>query len=193
MKPSLLLLLLLFPLWLEAQDFSLTTFSEQSLQYNRTGMLILGTWAISNIGLAATQLPRRQGEVFYFHQMNLAWNVANLGLAGISFLQASQGAEHTLAEVLGSQHFNEKVFLVNAALDLAYISTGFYLKERGKSSALHADRLKGYGKAVILQGSFLLLFDGIMYGLHHVHGAQLNRWLENAQIGLNHVSYSFYF
>lgn len=31
------------------------------------------------------------------------------------------------------------------------------------------DRWKGWGQSIIIQGSFLFLFDAIMYGLHHQH------------------------
>ncbi len=49
------------------------------------------------------------------------------------------------------------VFLINAGLDVLYIAGGAALMGLGKS-----DFVKGSGAGVILQGSFLLLFDGAM-------------------------------
>ena len=43
--------------------------------------------------------------------------------------------------------------------------TGFYLKEKSKSSS-SAERLKGYGNSLLLQGGFLLVFDIALYFIH---------------------------
>ncbi len=67
----------------------------------------------------------------------------------------------------------EKIFLVNAGLDVAYIAGGLYLKEKSVNSAGNASRLKGYGESIMLQGSVLLFFDAIMYGIHNKNGKNL--------------------
>jgi hypothetical protein len=61
---------------------------------------------------------------------------------------------------------------LNAGLDVAYVMTGFFLIEKGKNSANNADRLKGFGYSLILQGGFLFAFDLIMY-FTHSHNADL--------------------
>jgi hypothetical protein len=55
------------------------------------------------------------------------------------------------------------------------------MKERG----LRTDdsRLIGFGKSVILQGAFLMAFDGIMYGVHHAHAKELPELVQNISLG----------
>lgn len=80
-----------------------------------------------------------------------------------------------------AQHSIEKILLFNAGLDLAYVAGGFYLKERG----LRTDNSKliGFGKSVILQGAFLLAFDGVMYGFHQTHLKELQEIMQNISLG----------
>ena len=74
-----------------------------------------------------------------------------------------------------AQHQIEKILLLNTGLDLAYLATGLYLKERGQR--LNNDRNKGYGNSLLLQGAFLLVFDLIQYGQHRKN----TKWLEQRQ------------
>jgi hypothetical protein len=50
-----------------------------------------------------------------------------------------------------------KVLLINTLLDILYIGAGIALTASGKES------LRGHGIGIIVQGSFLFLFDGINY------------------------------
>lgn len=77
----------------------------------------------------------------------------------------------------------EKIYLFNAGLDVAYIAGGFYLREKANSNISKYDRYKGYGKSIILQGSGLFLFDGIMYIIHQYHGMKLYKLADNIKIG----------
>jgi hypothetical protein len=73
--------------------------------------------------------------------------------------------------------------LLNAGLDVAYIATGFYLKERSKNSS-SSERLRGYGNSLLLQGGFLLMFDVALYFIHQ-NNADLNLYphLESLLVG----------
>jgi sulfite exporter TauE/SafE len=74
----------------------------------------------------------------------------------------------------------EKILLLNTGLDLAYITTGFLLKERGNSR----NNLQniGYGNSLLLQGAFLLIFDLVQYGNHRRNGKILEKQLSKLQI-----------
>lgn len=167
----------------------LMDFNQQRLDYNRKGMLILGSWAIGNMlwgGIAAGQTS---GEIKAFHQMNLYWNSVNLIIAGLGYWQATQNPGSLgFMESMEAQHGIEKILLVNAALDVAYMAGGLYLKERGLRKS--NERLQGFGKSIILQGAFLLAFDGIMYGMHHQHAQELPAIFENLALGPNGFSLS---
>ena len=68
----------------------------------------------------------------------------------------------------------ENLYLFNAGLDVAYLATGFYLLEKGRNTTASgsAERWQGYGQSLLLQGGFLLLFDGFQFATHHRHGTR---------------------
>jgi hypothetical protein len=132
-------------------------------------MLTLGSWALGNIGTGAVMMGNTSGSTKYFHQMNLYWNVVNLALAGFGYYSAatSDPASYNLFTSLKEHYSMEKILLLNAGLDVAYITAGFYLLEKSKNATQKRDMFKGFGQSVILQGGFLLLFDTVLYVVHH--------------------------
>ena len=168
----------LFPLFfvftfpVAAQGFAdLEVINQTRLDYNLQGMIILGTWAVINLILGAVASFRTRGQTQAFHQMNAYWNVVNLGIAAYGFWQASRVAVLNFWEVLFAQQQIEKILLANAALDFGYIALGLYLIERGRR--LEKDKWLGFGKSIVLQGAFLLLFDAILYGFQQQLGIEL--------------------
>jgi len=129
----------------------------------RTGMIVLGSWAVGNMAIGGIGMTQTQGVPHYFHQMNLLWNTVNLGIAVGGYLGAS-----SMEPVLGSagvlDEYNQfsKILLLNTGLDVAYVMTGLYLRERSGNVNKHTRRLKGYGNSLILQGGFLLAFDLVL-------------------------------
>jgi hypothetical protein len=103
--------------------------------------------------------------------MNAYWNVVNIGIAGFGFWQATQIAALNFWEVLVAQQQIEKVLLANTALDFGYLLLGLFLIERGRR--LEKDKWIGFGKSILLQGAFLLLFDAILYGYQQQLGIEL--------------------
>jgi hypothetical protein len=156
-------------------------FNQKRLQTNKIGMIALGSWALMNISTGAIAARQATGSNKHFHQMNAYWNVVNLALAGFGYY-GSAAADPALFDLFSSvkeQYGMEKILLLNAGLDAAYIATGLYLTERAKNSPTHADRLKGFGQSVMLQGSFLLAFDMVMYFIHNSHVPLLRDVLGN--------------
>jgi hypothetical protein len=174
-KDYILPLLILAALPVGAQGLAdLEVIYQTRLDYNQQGMLILGTWAVVNLILGAVASFRTSGQTQAFHQMNAYWNVVNLGIAAYGFWQASQVAVLNFWEVLVEQQQIEKVLLANSALDFGYIALGLYLIERGRR--LEKDKWIGFGKSIVLQGAFLLLFDAILYGFQQQLGIELLDW-----------------
>ncbi len=175
----LLLLLGILSLPAMAQDSAaMEVFNFTRLEYNRQGMLILGSWAVLNLLVGTIRSFQTRGQVQAFHQMNAYWNLVNLGIAGYGFWQASQvSLMVNFWEVLTAQQQIEKVLLFNAALDLGYMAVGFFLIERGLR--LQKERWIGFGKSILLQGAFLLLFDGILVGFQQELGAELLEWAKS--------------
>ncbi len=141
-------------------------FDQDRVALTKKGLYVLGGWAVGNLVYSGSQLSGTSGETKAFHQMNMGWGAVNLLLAGIGTL-TSQHRTRSTYEVLQEQEKFEKIFLVNTALDVAYVAGGAYLNEKGKNQL--NPRNQGFGKSVMLQGAFLFAFDGLMYLAHRQH------------------------
>ncbi len=155
-------------------DSLLKDFHLERMNINESAMLVLGGWVVGNILVGTYGNFKASGEAKYFHQFNAMWNVVNLGIAAFGYFNAvnSDPASMTNLEILNDYNSLQSFLLLNAGLDVAYIMTGFYLKERAKNSS-SAERLKGYGNSLLLQGGFLLLFDVTLYFIHQ-NNANIN-------------------
>lgn len=148
-------------------DSLFLSFHLKRLNINESAMLVLGGWAAANILVGSVGNFKVSGEAKYFHQFNALWNVVNLGIAAFGYFNAVNSDPSTMTnlEIVKDYNSLQNFLLLNAGLDAAYIMTGFYLKERSKSSS-SAERLRGYGNSLLLQGGFLLLFDVSLYFIH---------------------------
>ncbi|MGQ9799515.1 MAG: DUF6992 family protein [Ignavibacterium sp.] len=174
---------------------SLTSFHQSRININENAMLVLGGWAAANIFVGTYGNFKASGEAKYFHQFNAMWNVVNLGIAAFGYFNAvnSDPSSMTNLEIIKDYNFLQNFLLLNAGLDAAYIMTGFYLKERAKNSS-NAERLKGYGNSLLLQGGFLLLFDVFLFFIHQSN-ANINLYphLESLLAGRVEVGINFNF
>ena len=127
-------------------------------------MLVLGGWALANIVSGTTLSFTTKGEAKYFNQFNALWNTINLGLALNGLFNTGTDSLSLLNSVTGHQTL-QNIFVLNAGLDLAYIATGLFLKEKAKNSD-KKDILNGYGNSLLVQGAFLLVFDAAMFFIH---------------------------
>jgi hypothetical protein len=150
---------------------------------NKTNMYVLGAWAGANILQGTISASNTTGSDHFFHQMNAYWNIANLAIAtvGLLSIKKQMTGPHTPERNIKEQHLLEKIIVFNGGLDLAYLATGLYLKERG--NRLNKDQLKGYGTSLLVQGGFLLIFDIIQYTGHRRNGKLLEKNMANWQFG----------
>jgi hypothetical protein len=174
-KNGILFLLIIgfCPLWMQAQaQDELETFNRQRLKIQKSGMTVLGVWAVGNIATGIAGASLTDGATAEFYKMNAMWNGVNLLLAVPGYIGARKGSPLlTFRQTWKQQAGTEKIFLANAALDVAYMAGGLYLHERGRqqTNSARADQLRGFGNAIVLQGGFLLVFDTAMYLLHRSH------------------------
>jgi hypothetical protein len=183
---TLLVGLLLFLSTHAQHDFN------DSIAYSRNrstekAMIVLGSWAALNIASGFIIAGQTQGEAKYFWQMNAYWNLVNGGLAVLGYIGArkAMARKYDLAENEKAQLSIEKLYTFNLGLDLAYIASGFFLREKGMntSNIRSQDQLKGYGSSIAVQGGFLLLMDGVMIVLHHKNSIRLNNKLRSLELG----------
>ena len=163
-KNLVVLVLLLAGYFVWAQD-SYPDFHEKSTAVNRTGMYILGGWALANITSGAAGWALSEGSAMRFYQMNLFWNTVNLGIAGFALytILGDAGNFMTSDEIIQEHLKLEKLYLINAGLDVLYIGAGFYLRHLSAQKPKRHDLFLGYGNSVLLQGGFLLVFDAVMW------------------------------
>lgn len=179
-----------------AQDAEfLDGFNEKRLQLNRSGMTLLGSWAVGNMAVGAVGYYNSNGSTKYFHQMNFFWNSVNLAIAGFAYYGSLEGSalSLSLAETIKEQNSIEKILLFNAGLDIGYMATGLYLRERSFNASKNQDLFNGYGQSLILQGGFLLLFDGIMFYAQNKHQSKLLELLDNVTLSHNGIGIIYNF
>lgn len=123
-------------------------------------MFALGGWAVANMAVGAIGYGLERDERLRWLYLGIAaWNVVNLGLAVVGLVSdwgrdpKSFDAKQSLVET----EKQEKVLLVNAGLDVAYLATAAFLWQRGDATS--DARLVGLGRALLIQGAFLLGFD----------------------------------
>lgn len=169
---------------------SLADFNQERLQVNRIGMIVLSSWAVGNMGVNGFALRNpSSNEQAHFYRMNIFWNVVNLGLAipGLRYSLITDPSTINLAETVGEYHQMGKILLMNAGLDVAYITGGFLMKEMAKSREKKQNILNGYGRSLILQGGFLLAFDVVLYSVLQSKNQKLADLLGHITVTSNSV------
>ncbi len=153
------------------QEISIETLN---LEVNETrqrrtsrGMGVLLGWSVLNMGTGAVGYFTTDGATRYFHQMNAAWNAVNALIAGFGLANARREdpTQFDSLQTLEEGRRLEKILLFNMGLNVAYMSAGAYLWERGRR--IDDDRLRGYGPSLIVQGGFLLIFDSTLFTLQN--------------------------
>jgi hypothetical protein len=147
-------------------DPAIDAFNERRQRTQRIGMIALASWAgINMVGGSALYFIDEANRSF--HQMNAIWNVVNAGLATGGLIGASRDLSGwDLTRSIEAQHNLEKVYLVNAGLDLGYIMGGLFLWQLGDEYPGRAQQFEGWGFSIALQGGFLMLFDTVMFLVH---------------------------
>ena len=152
-----------------------TNFQKEFNSINENLMLSLGSYAVVNFAISGAAYFSSEDEYSKrFHEMNVMWNTVNIGLAIPGYIKARRGGGPvTMAELVKAQKKTETIFLVNDVLDIGYIAAGIWMREVAPYQLDQEDLFNGYGNGLILQGSFLLVFDAVAYYIHHSHGKEL--------------------
>jgi len=172
---------------------------QRRIQLNKINMSVLGTWAVGNIVGSGILRSQTQGSTRYFHEMNVIWNIVNLGLAagGLYGAFTEDPSSYSLEQTYAAQQQIEKILLFNLALNGTYITAGALMRERSKNildDDVKRDRFKGYGTSLMVQGGFLLLFDLTQFILHHQHATpKLRKVLEGIEVNGNGIGMVIHF
>jgi hypothetical protein len=164
---------------------TLQEFNRERFAINKKAFLVLGSWSAANIISGVIGQSASTGQAKYFHQMNIIWGSVNLLVALPGYIGARKSAtDLSMTASIKGQAATEKTFAFNAGLDLAYMAAGAWTIEKGNSHA-NSDKYRGYGKSIIMQGAFLLIFDAVMFTTHNRHGKKLLKMLDTVQLAPN--------
>jgi hypothetical protein len=168
----------------------------QRIHTTQTGMKVLASWGTANLvaGIAGT-LSAKDDESKRFHQMNAIWGGINLGIAAAGYLGArkEERSSYSYTDALRHHEGIKRLFLINAGLDVLYISTGAFLVEHSRNANTDAPIYRGYGRSLLLQGAGLLIFDISMFTAHAHSDKAWYRALQGLCVTGNGLSYSYAF
>ena len=157
-------------LFSEAAAADLASDVAREQRFRSTAMVTLGGWAIGNIavGLPMTGAVTTATERGFW-QMNVYWNLVNVAIAGYGLWSARRldRTMTTARDLEREQRSLEQFLWLNVGLDVAYLLAGWAFLERGarQSAPESAARWTGFGRSLLVQGAFLLLFDGTLLAL----------------------------
>lgn len=142
---------------------------------SRIGMTSLTGWAAGNMAVGGIMMTQTTGQERYFHQMNLFWNVVNLGIGIPGLIGTYKSRPGDFESTVKYQKRLENIYVLNAGLDIGYMASGWALNNFGKTKdGQLSERLKGYGNSLVMQGAYLFVHDLIMYSLYRTNNRRLD-------------------
>jgi len=159
-----------------AQLSDTKTYMQKKQHISKTGMITLTSWAGVNIVTGTAGWIATEGESKYFNQMNVLWNVVNLGIALPGLISANKSIpENTsMGKLISEQYRSEQLYLINTSLNVVYIGSGMAMKALSKDYPNNEARLQGFGNSLLLQGGFLFVFDIVQYFRHRTQRKNAN-------------------
>jgi hypothetical protein len=188
MKACVFILFFITSLHAAAQVSVFDSVNSKRYALLKSGTVVLGTWAASNIVGGIIGQSRSIGEQKQFFKATTIAGLVNMAFAGIGYFSARKmtGTPHSEEETFRKQANTEKLFLFSIGIDIAGIGFGLYSREKAnRYTGEKRDRLKGAGNALVLQGTFLAVFDGVLYLLQAKNGSRLQVSLQNLSFHVN--------
>lgn len=127
------------------------------LHQQRANRVLTG-WSLISMGAGTAQLFSRNPYIRAFGMQNLIWGAVDGGIAWYGHHRLNRLQPSAVNLQLERTQFR-KILLVNTLLDFGYLAAGYALSRSANR------RWHGHGAGIMLQGGFLLLFDGVNYAL----------------------------
>lgn len=128
------------------------------LRHQERAMNVLLGWSGASVMAGSTMLFHDSITIRDMGIQNMAWGVIDAGIALYARHSISSKMISDISVQKEKQNFR-KLLLVNSLLDIVYVGIGTAMTASGK------EKLKGHGYGIIIQGAFLLIFDGINFFL----------------------------
>ena len=147
----------------------------ERINITRNYMTALGAWGLVNVVQGSISATNTVGPEHYFHQMSSYFNAVNVGIAAVGFLGIKKQLLkiNTLASEIQAQQKIQKILLINSALDVGYFGIGLLMRNSGIKN--QNAKIQGYGGSIMLQGTFLLVYDLLQFGAHRKNGKRLGQ------------------
>ena len=123
---------------------------------------IFVVWSLLNIAIGVVGLIFAVGSWFYFSMMSASWGIVNLLIAVGLYFHICEGRflSDGGSKYLEIHNHVERMFVVNIGLDFLYLGVGIFLLKMDGFQDVQLDGVfKGFGWAIICQGSYLWLQD----------------------------------
>lgn len=137
-----------------------TLLRKQLLGHQERVILVLGSWFVGSMTVGAYQALQGSRFVRFMGYQNLAWGAIDGAIALYGAWDLSRKRSELGRDWRAEAEAFRRLLLINAGLDVLYITAGTLLLLRGKD-----ERWRGTGLGIVIQGAFLLLLDGIGYVL----------------------------
>jgi hypothetical protein len=93
MKRILIILICIAPFTQSVSQTPLQEIFQRQNNISRKGMYALGGWAAGNLLVnSGLLLTNPEPKTRHFYEMNIYWNLVNLGLAGFSLIQIKKSS-----------------------------------------------------------------------------------------------------
>jgi hypothetical protein len=147
----------------------------ERINITRNYMTALGAWGLVNVVQGSISATNTVGPEHYFHQMSSYFNAVNVGIAAVGFLGIKKQLLkiNTLASEIQAQQKIQKILLINSALDVGYFGIGLLMRNSGIKN--QNAKIQGYGGSIMLQGTFLLVYDLLQFTAHRKNGKRLGQ------------------
>ena len=133
--------------------------------FNLAGMGLLVAWSVGNILLGLYKFGKydKKTQAFGFWKMTWMWNLVNLTIVVFALLGLEQSTidPSNQQQIINTIADLREILFANFIVDWFYMLGGFLLAKYGLRK--NNMRLVGYGRAIIVQGLFLLVLDLVLY------------------------------
>lgn len=145
---------------------SIAALHRARIQGERAHLRRVGIWGGANLA-AGTALALAAAEdderVRAFGVQSAGWGAVNGAIALFGLLRSSDPVPSSAADAQGSEDRLAHILLVNLGLNVGYMGVGTTMMLLAGDEAPQADRVRGHGGAVVLQGLGLLVLDLVAY------------------------------
>ena len=175
---------------------TIDTYNKQRIVTNIKGMNVLAGWGGANLVAGGVgYFTAKSDEWKYFHQMNAGFGLVNFGLAEYGMWRAIKQSRQPLdmRKAWHAYRRDKRTIMLGIGFDVATMATGALLMDKAKNNPANAAMLRGYGKALLLQGIFSITFDNLFLAAHNKNSGPWATILEEMRFTGNGISYTHTF